>query len=124
MTKETFIEEINQTKVCQIKAGETHRFNDIWLVVVEGRIFCRQYSFREKSWRTAFLENPEGYIKCNDTIVKVKAQIPADLEVINPKVNDAYIEKYVERLNYYPEIAQEATGEKFQKSTIELMLVL
>lgn len=122
MTKEEIIQQIHETKTCQIKAGETHRFNDIWLVVAEGRIFCRQYSFSERSWRTEFLKNPDGYIKCGELICKVKAIIPEDLETINPKVNEAYIEKYVERLNYYPQIAREATGEKFQKSTMELIL--
>lgn len=121
MDKEKLIDIINNTATSQIKAGETHRFNDIWLVVAENRIFCRQYSFKEKSWRTEFLKNPNGYFKCGETIVKIKANIPEDLQEINEKVNRAYIEKYVERLNYYPKIAQEVTEEKYQKSTIELI---
>ncbi len=125
MTKETLIQLINNTKTCQIKVGETHEFRDIWVVVAERRLFCRQYSFNTKSWRNALLRNQKAYLKVGEHIVEISGKIPEDLEKIMENVNEAYIEKYVQRLNYYPEIAQQAAHlEKHQKSTVELEISL
>ncbi|WP_312343438.1 DUF2255 family protein [Chryseobacterium binzhouense] len=123
MTKDEIIQKISNTRVCQIKVGETHGFRDIWVVVAEGRLFCRQYSFSKNNWRNALLENEKAYLKVDGNIVKISGKIPEDLDTIMQKVNEAYIEKYVHRLNYYPEIAQQAANlEKHQKSTVELQL--
>lgn len=124
MTKEEVIQKINNTKVCQIKVGETHGFRDIWVVVAENRMFCRQYSFSKSSWRNALLQNEKAYLKVDENIVEILGKIPEDLEEIMGKVNDAYIEKYVTRLNYFPEIAKQAAYlEKHQKSTTELIIL-
>ena len=123
MTKDEIIQKINNIKVCQIKVGETHGFRDIWVVVAEGRLFCRQYSFSKNSWRNALLENEKAYIKVDGNIVEISGKIPEDLDAIMQKVNEAYIEKYVHRLNYYPDIAKQAAYiEKHQESTVELQL--
>lgn len=123
MTKDEIIQKINNTKVCQIKVGETHGFRDIWVVVAEGRLFCRQYSFSKNSWRNALLENEKAYLKVDGNIIEISGKIPGDLDAIMQKVNEAYIEKYVHRLNYYPDIAKQAANlEKHQKSTVELQL--
>lgn len=123
MTKDEIVQKINNTKVCQIKVGETHGFRDIWVVVAEGRLFCRQYSFSKNSWRNALLENEKAYLKVDGNIVEISGKVPNDFDKILEKVNKSYIEKHVERLNYYPEIAKQAAFlEKHQKSTIELLL--
>lgn len=123
MTKDEIIQKINNTKVCQIKVGETHGFRDIWVVVAEGRLFCRQYSFSKNSWRNVLLENEKAYLKVDGNIVEISGKIPEDLNTLMQKVNEAYIEKYVHRLNYYPDIAKQAANlEKHQKSTVELQL--
>ncbi|NLS11537.1 DUF2255 family protein [Vibrio sp. SM6] len=121
MQKDEVLNLVNETKTPQIRAGETHHFNDIWMVVVDGRIFCRQYSFGKRSWYSAFLEDPKGAIKCDDTVIDIQAQIPADLDDINSKINAAYIEKYDTRLHHYPEIAHKMTGEKYMAKTMELI---
>ncbi|WP_010518581.1 DUF2255 family protein [Croceivirga radicis] len=124
MTKSEIIKLVNNTQTPQIKAGEMHRFNDIWMVIVDNRIFCRQYAFGERSWYTTFLEDSKGYIKCGDQIIKVKGIVPEDLDAINAQVNEAYIEKYETRLNHYPQIAHKMTGERFMERTMELIPVL
>lgn len=69
------------------------------------------------------LENEKAYIKVDGNIVEISGKIPKDLDSIMQKVNEAYIEKYVHRLNYFPEIAKQAANlEKHQKSTVELQL--
>lgn len=124
ITKDEIIKKINNTKICQIKVGETHGFRDIWVVVANGRLFCRQYSFNENSWRKALLENEKAYLKVDGNNIEIKGKIPNDFNEVVEKVNDAYIEKYVNRFNYYPEIAKQAAYiEKHQKSTMELVLV-
>lgn len=124
MTKDEIIQKISNTRVCQIKVGETHGFRDIWVVVAEGRLFCRQYSFSKNSWRNALLENEKAYLKVDGNIVEISGKIPEDLDTIMQKVNEAYIEKYVHRLNYYPEIAKQAAYiEKHQESTVELLII-
>lgn len=123
INKDEIIQKINNTKICQIKVGENHGFRDIWVVVANGRLFCRQYSFSKNSWRNALLENEKAYLKIDGNIVEITGKIPEDLDKILENVNEAYIEKYVERLDYYPEIAKQAAYiEKHQKSTIELHL--
>lgn len=124
MNKQQIIELVNSTTTPQIKAGETHRFNNIWLVVTDGRIFCRQYSFSKKSWYTAFLEDANGYIKCGDIEIQIKGIIPSDIIEMGQKINEAYIEKYDKRLNHYPDIAHKMTGDKFMEKTMELVPVL
>ena len=121
MTKKEISDLVYNTETPQIKAGETHRFNDIWIVVVDGRLFCRQYSFGTKSWYHAFLEDSNGYIKCRNTITKIEALIPNDLEEINPKVNEAYLDKYANKFTTYPDIAQKMTGIRYMEKTMELI---
>ena len=123
MTKNEILKLADNTETPQIRAGETHRFNDIWIVVTDGRLFCRQYSHGKKSWYHAFLSNPKGAIKCGNTVVEIKGVVPDDLDSINSSVNAAYIEKYEKRLNHYPDIAHLMTGERFMKTTMELIPV-
>ncbi|PWJ44372.1 DUF2255 family protein [Sediminitomix flava] len=124
MTKDEILKLVDETKTPQIRAGETHSFNDIWMVVVDGRIFCRQYSFSERSWYSSFLSDSKGAIKCDDKIIEVNGIIPKDLDEINEEVNKAYIEKYDNRLNHYPQIAHQMTGEKYMAKTMELIPII
>ncbi|PWJ44440.1 DUF2255 family protein [Sediminitomix flava] len=124
MTKNEILNLVHETKTPQIKAGEIHRFNDIWLVVAYNRIFCRQYAFAERSWYTSFQNDPKGHIKCGQIEIRVKGIIPDDLEALGEEINRAYIEKYDTRLNHYPEIAHKMTGKRFMERTMELVPVL
>ena len=124
MTKEEIIRLVNDTENPLIKAGEKHNFNYIWIVVTEGRLFCRQYDFSERSWYSTFLNNPNGYIKCGDTIIKVKGIIPKDLNQINHNINKSYIEKYANRFNSMSHYAIEMTEARFMEKTIELIPII
>lgn len=124
MTKEELLSLVNETEMPQIRVGETHRFNDIWVVVADGRLFCRQYSFSERSWYHAFHENPSGAIKCGDTVVKVKGVIPDDLDEINPKINEAYLEKHANKFTRYSDIARQMTEARYMERTMELSPVI
>lgn len=117
MTKEEILKLVNSREYHKLRAGETHRFIDISIVVAEGRLFVRQYSFSKRSWYHAFQEDPNGAIKCGNVVIKIKGVIPADLETINPKVNEAYLEKYGNR-------ASMTLGTQYMASTLELIPVI
>lgn len=99
MVKQDVIDLVESVHYHKIRAGETHRFIDISIVVAEGRLFCRQYFFSKQSWYHAFQEDPNGTIKCGDKVIKVHGVIPEDLNTINEKVNQAYLDKYGKAAN-------------------------
>lgn len=109
---------ISSKYVHQIRAGDKHDFIDITIIESEGRFFVRQYKFGTKSWRDAFLKDPEGEMKIGDTVIKIDGVIPKDLDEVNPKINWAYHKKlpiiyFLMRLTY--------SRKKHEASTIELV---
>lgn len=117
MNKAQILKLVSDHQYHKLRAGETHRFIDISIIVAEERLFVRQYSFSKRSWYHAFQEDPNGAIKCGDVVIKIKGVIPADLNTINPKVNEAYLEKYGNR-------ASMMLGPQYMASTLELIPVL
>lgn len=86
---------IHTNNLIEIKAGnERTTFLEIWMVVVENRIFARSWGLAEKSWYNTFLFNQLGQIKCGETIYNIKATIPSDLKELTNIINQAYIDKY------------------------------
>jgi len=95
MNKDAVLKYITSNNHIGIKAGtERDSFLEIWMVIVEDRIFARSWGFAERSWFNTFLKNPFGEIKCGDEIFKIKAEIPEQGEGLMEKINDAYLEKY------------------------------
>jgi hypothetical protein len=89
------IEFVNNNNLIGIKAGKDRAtFLDIWMVIVDNRIFARSWGFAEKSWYNNFKVDNEGELKCGENILKIKAVIPADLIEISAKINNAYLAKY------------------------------
>ncbi|MEM7158585.1 MAG: hypothetical protein AAF799_37440 [Myxococcota bacterium] len=82
--------QVDATVLHQIRAGRTHRFIDILFVTVDDRVFCRRYTYGERSWRDVFLRDPDGQVALNRRIVDIEARVPEDLDTINPRVNAAY----------------------------------
>ena len=124
MTKDDILKLVDSTENPLIKAGEKHRFNYIWIVVVDGRMFCRQYDLSEKSWYATFLQNPKGYVKCNDTIIKVNGIIPKDLDDINDRINNSYLEKHAKRFTKQSNYAYEIIETSRMEKTMELIPIL
>ena len=95
MNKETTIKYIQANNHIGIKAGtERDSFLEIWMVVVDNRIFARSWGFAQRSWYHTFLRNPEGEIKCGSEVFKIRAQIPADEVDLMKNINEAYLSKY------------------------------
>lgn len=121
MNNAQIAELIAQTETPQIRAGNEHRFIDIWIVTVGERLFCRQYSFSKRSWYHAFQEDPSGAIRIGERVIPIQARIPDDLDEIQEQINQAYLDKHTKRFPDYPHFAEEMIGEKFMASTMELI---
>jgi hypothetical protein len=81
---------VDQTIHHQIRAGRTHRFIDILFVTVDDRVFCRRYTYGERSWRDVFLSDPDGQLSLDGAVVDIEGRVPDDLDAINTLVNAAY----------------------------------
>jgi hypothetical protein len=85
---------INDSKIIGIRAGtEPHRVIGIWAVVVEGRVFVRSWSLKERGWYRTFLEEPRGIIVVNEREIKVRPVFTRS-ERLKDAVEAAYAEKY------------------------------
>ena len=88
------VEAIDAAKILGIRAGtKPHRIIGIWVVVVEGRVFVRSYSLKERSWYRTFLEDPRGIIEVNGKQMKVRPVFTRS-ERLKKLVDRAYAEKY------------------------------
>ena len=88
------VEAIDAAKILGIRAGtKPHRIIGIWVVVVEGRVFVRSYSLKERSWYRTFLEEPRGIIEVNGKQTKVRPVFTRS-ERLKKLVDRAYAEKY------------------------------
>lgn len=85
---------IHAAKILGIRAGtKPHRIIGIWAVVVEGRVFVRSYSLKERSWYRTFLEDPRGVIEVNGKQFKVRPVFTRS-ERLKKLVDKAYAEKF------------------------------
>ena len=85
---------INDANILGIRAGsQPHRIIGIWAVVVEGRVFVRSYSLKERSWYRTFRAEPHGLIEVNGKQIKVRPVFTRS-ERLKKLVDAAYAEKY------------------------------
>ena len=88
------VDAIHEAKILGIRAGaKPHRVIGIWAVVVEGRVFVRSYSLKERSWYRTFREDPRGIIEVNGKPIKVRS-IFTRSERLKKLVDKAYAEKF------------------------------
>src|SRR6266566_2904001 len=85
---------IRDGKILGIRAGtKPHRVIGIWAVVVEGRVFVRSYSLKERSWYRTFLEEPHGMIEVSGKQIRVRSVFTRS-ERLKKLVDRAYAEKF------------------------------
>lgn len=110
---------IRDGKIIRIRAGSgPHRFIGIWAVVVEGRVFVRSWSLKERSWYRTFLEEPRGAIQVGGREIPVRA-VRTRSERLKSAVDKAYLEKY--NTPGSVKYAQDLGGEKSRATTTELV---
>ena len=95
MNKENALHYIKTNNLIGIKAGQQRsEFLEIWMIVVQDRVFARSWGLAERSWYTVFLENSAGEIQCEEIIYPIHAVIPEDLNKLTEEINKAYLTKY------------------------------
>ena len=88
------VDAIRDAKILGIRAGtKPHRIIGIWAVVVEGRVFVRSYSLKERSWYRTFQDEPRGLIEVNGKEIKVRPVFTRS-ERLKKLVDRAYAEKF------------------------------
>src|SRR3989442_1624410 len=88
------VTDIRDGKVLGIRAGtKSHRVIGVWAVVVEGRVFVRSYSLKERSWYRTFLEEPRGIIEVEGKQIPVRPMFTRS-ERLKKLVDRAYAEKF------------------------------
>jgi hypothetical protein len=88
------IARMRDEKILGIRAGlGPHRIIGIWAVVVEGRLFVRSWSLKERSWYRTFLEDPRGIITVGADEIPVRA-VRTRSERLKAAVDRAYLAKY------------------------------
>lgn len=95
MNKEEALEYIKTHNLIGIKAGyERQYFLEIWMVIVQNRIFARSWGLAEKSWYNSFIKNPIGEIQCGDSQFTINGLVPQDKDELADAINQAYLTKY------------------------------
>jgi hypothetical protein len=87
------VKAIDEAKILGVRAGTTHRYTGVWVVVVERRVFARSWSDQPTGWYRAFLEEPAGSIRFGEVERKVRAR-PTRSERLRHAVSRAYGVKY------------------------------
>jgi hypothetical protein len=104
-------------KIVRIKAGTRHRFIGIWGVVVDGRLFVRSWSVKQRSWYRTFLKDPRGYIQLGKKAIPVRA-VRTRSGVLQAAVDRAYLKKYA--IGWELKYAKDLVSPKSRATTIEL----
>ena len=95
MNPQTALDFIKSSNLIGLKAGhERETFLEIWMVVVDNRIFARSWGFAERSWYNSFLNDSSGEIKCGDEVFQIEAVVPDNDDEFNEKISEAYLKKY------------------------------
>lgn len=112
------VEAVRVGKIIGIRAGDApHRFIGIWAVVVEGRVFVRSWSMKERSWYRTFLSEPRGTLSINGRELPVRA-VRTRSERLKAAVDRAYLEKY--KTPGSIKYARDLGGAKSRETTTEL----
>ena len=122
MKNKNAIDCISSNNLIGLKAGKERKtFLEIWMVVIDDRIFARSWGFAEKSWYNTFLTDPFGQIKCGEITFNIKATIPNDIKELTNRINQAYIDKYNfgRNIEYVEGIIQQQHVDK----TMEFMIL-
>ena len=83
----------DRARILGVRAGATHRFTGVWVVVVEGRPFVRSWNDKPTGWFRAFRREPGGAVQLGDRELPVRTAIVRNAR-IRDAVTAAYAAKY------------------------------
>ncbi len=91
------IEYLSEHTLIKVKGGSRPRsFLNIWIVVVEQRLFARSWDRKKRSWYTAFLAEGVGKIQYGEHIIDVSGKKVDVNDDIHELINQAYMDKYTQ----------------------------
>jgi hypothetical protein len=90
---ESVLAELAKAKILGVRAGASHRYIGVWVVVSEGRVFVRSWNDKPTGWYRAFLAEPDGSIELGGRELAVRARRTRS-ERLRRAVSDAYAAKY------------------------------
>ena len=87
------VEAFDRAKILGVRAGASHRFTGVWVVMVEGRVFIRSWNDKPTGWFRAFQLEPDGTVQLGVREIRVRGVIPRG-DRIRHAVTAAYGKKY------------------------------
>lgn len=111
---------LDASRVLRIRAGKSHRFLGIWVVVANGRAFVRPWNDGPAGWRRAFLEDPSGAIRLGGArrAISILAR-PVRGARLYDAIDDAYAAKYASPADW--KWTRGLQAERRRKTTMELL---
>jgi hypothetical protein len=106
-------------RIALVAGSKPHRFTSLWAVVVDGRVFVRSWSVKERSWYRTLLQEPRGVLKVRDREAPFRA-VRTRSTVRKAAVDRAYRAKY-DQPGDLP-FTRDMTGPKSWVTTTELVL--
>jgi hypothetical protein len=87
------LEALERARILGVRAGTRHRYTNVWVVVVERRVFVRSWNGDERGWFRAFLAEPRGRIRVGTREIAVRG-IRTRSPRLRAAVTAAYAAKY------------------------------
>jgi hypothetical protein len=87
------IQAFDRAAILGVRAGATHRYTGVWVVVVEGRVFVRSWNDKPTGWFRAFQLESAGTVQLGEREIRVRGVVPRS-DRIRAAVTAAYGEKY------------------------------
>jgi hypothetical protein len=118
------LEILNKEKIIGLEAGTgPHKFIGLWMVVVEGRLFVRSWSFTPGGWHATLLKEPVGELQVGlkkPTVLKVRT-VQTRSERLKDAVSAAYKAKYNTPAS--AQYVKDLCGKRSRGTTTELVIV-
>ena len=91
----TILASASASKILGVRAGTTHPFTGVWVVVAQDRVFVRAWSDNPTGWYRAFLAEPDGSMQLPSRVrpVRVRARKVRGQKLLDA-IDAAYAAKY------------------------------
>lgn len=84
---------LHRAKIIGVRAGSTHRYTGVWVVVADGRVFVRSWNDKPTGWFRAFKAEPDGTIQVEGQEIPVRTRPVRSARILGA-VTAAFGEKY------------------------------
>ena len=93
------VDELDRAPILGVRAGATHKFTGVWVVVVDGRVFVRSWNDKPSGWYRAWRKEPAGTIAVGGRRGVEAREIPVRARPVRSAqlraaVTSAYARKY------------------------------